>query len=286
MAHNSPRLLSTLIEMLDDERNDIYIHIDAKSDSLFNFAKKIKTKYSSLNILNNRIDVRLGDISQVKVEYVLLKESHKKGSYLYYHLLSGVDLPIKSQDYIHDFMSKYEGKEFVGFDKGENVKEQVAQKTDYYYILSKYYRTRNNIFNKCLWRVRNLFITIQKLLGKKRKYDFVLKKGANWFSITNDFVEYLLSKESWVMTSFRGTLCCDEIFLQTLLWNSPFKSRIFNVESEYDGCLREIDWNRGWPYVWKEEDKDILYSSNKLYARKFSEDYWDIVIWIKKHFAR
>ncbi len=32
LAHNEPEILKTLVEMIDDERNDIYIHIDKKSD--------------------------------------------------------------------------------------------------------------------------------------------------------------------------------------------------------------------------------------------------------------
>ncbi len=28
LAHNEPKILQTLVEMIDDERDDIYIHID------------------------------------------------------------------------------------------------------------------------------------------------------------------------------------------------------------------------------------------------------------------
>lgn len=41
--------------------------------------------------------------------------SHKK--YDYYHLLSGQDLPIKTNDYIQNFFISHQGKEFVAFDK-------------------------------------------------------------------------------------------------------------------------------------------------------------------------
>lgn len=35
-------------------------------------------------------------------------------------------------------------------------------------------------------------------------------------------------------------------------------------------ALREIDWNRGNPYVWTLEDKEYLSDSENLFARKFS----------------
>ena len=49
------------------------------------------------------IKVYWGDISLVKVEYLLFESALSHGPYAYYHLLSGTDLPIKSQDYIHAF---------------------------------------------------------------------------------------------------------------------------------------------------------------------------------------
>lgn len=46
IAHNEPDLLATLVHMIDDERNDIYIHIDSKSDK--NQFRDIKTEHSHL----------------------------------------------------------------------------------------------------------------------------------------------------------------------------------------------------------------------------------------------
>ncbi len=32
LAHNEPKVLQTLVEMIDDERNDIYIYLNKKND--------------------------------------------------------------------------------------------------------------------------------------------------------------------------------------------------------------------------------------------------------------
>ena len=54
IAHNEPLLFEILLRLLDDERNDIYVHIDKKTDiSQFD---KFKLKYSNL-IFINRIPV-------------------------------------------------------------------------------------------------------------------------------------------------------------------------------------------------------------------------------------
>jgi hypothetical protein len=49
MAHGNWKQLQLLITMIDDSRNDIYLHIDAKSVDDFNEMGGISTKESNLN---------------------------------------------------------------------------------------------------------------------------------------------------------------------------------------------------------------------------------------------
>ena len=53
----------------------------------------------------DRINVQWGGYSQIKCELKLLKSAIEH-NYDYYHLISGVYLPLKTQDYIHNFMIK------------------------------------------------------------------------------------------------------------------------------------------------------------------------------------
>ena len=55
--------------------------------------------------------------------------------------------------------------------------------------------------------------------------------------------------------------------------------RLYNVEDEYMGCVRKIDWQRGIPYVWQLNDYEELINAPTyyLYARKFSEEDLDLV---------
>ena len=55
------------------------------------------------------MDVRWGDISVVDAEFALFDEAYRRGEYSYYHLLSGVDMPLKTQNYIHRFFEKNAG---------------------------------------------------------------------------------------------------------------------------------------------------------------------------------
>ena len=261
-AHNNFQALEKLISLLDDPRNDIYMNLDKK-------AKKVnkngfKTKNSSLYFIK-RINVRWGGFSQIKCELSLLKAAYKK-NYDYYHLLSGADLPLKTQDYIHDFFIKNKGKEFIHFDNYQYDNTNNERIMFYHFF-------QNTKHTKIKSRLRIKLLNFQKMIGINRiksvKTGF--QKGSNWFSITDNFAGYILSNEKWVKKVFRFTRCADEIFVQTLAWNSIYRENLYNKEfnNNYLSCMRYIDWNRGNPYIWRNEDYDELINSEYLFARKF-----------------
>ena len=47
-----------------------------------------------------------------------------KGNYDYYHLISGMDLPIKTQKEIHEFFENNKGKEFIHFGTNEDARKR------------------------------------------------------------------------------------------------------------------------------------------------------------------
>lgn len=58
LAHSEPEILGILVSLLDDERNDIFIHIDKKSN-IMDFLR-VKTDRSNLFFLEERIDAKWG----------------------------------------------------------------------------------------------------------------------------------------------------------------------------------------------------------------------------------
>lgn len=129
-------------------------------------------------------------------------------------------------------------------------------------------------------------LSLQKVSRYRRSYELEFKKGPNWVSVTQAFVEYLMEKKAFVMKRFRYTLCPDEIIIQTIVWNSPFRSCVYSMEDAETGSMREIDWKRGGPYVWQDSDYDELVRSEKLFARKFSSTSQGLVDGIYKHYSK
>lgn len=268
IAHNEFYILEKLIILLDDYRNDIYIHVDKKVKNFeFDYYKNI-VKKSNL-IFVDRIDVRWGDFSQIESELILLKKA-TKFKYKYYHLISGVDLPLKSQDYIHRFFEINNGKEFIHFCTDEQTKK-VLNRVQHYHFM-RLYRNGNKYISYLVRKFDKLFNKVQFFIKRNWEKNIEIKYGSNWFSISHDFALYVISKENWIKKHFKNTFCADEIFIQTIIYNSKFKSNIFNkkMNDDYEASMRYIDWNRGTPYIFREKDLKDLIISNRLFARKFS----------------
>lgn len=264
-AHNEFEILKTLISLLDYEENDIYIHIDKKTKNFNKDSLLEDVKHASIEFVPSS-SINWGGYSQIQYELSLLKEATKK-YHDYYHLISGVDLPIKSHKEILDFFDKNYGKEFIEFDD-KYEKEKIDYRIRYYHLLQDKVGKRGGFTGKFLYNIERVVVKIQKIIGvnriKKCKEQFF--KGTNWFSITHDLAIYIVNSEKQIRSQYKYTYCADEIFLQTIVKNSEFNNRVVN------DCLRYIDWDRGQPYVFTEEDFDLLINSDKIWARKFSEE--------------
>ena len=265
-AHHQFGLLKKLLVLIDDPRNDIYIHI-GKDVSYDAAPLKECVRYSRLCFVP-RVKEEWGGFSQIRSEYELFRAAYT-GHYMYYHLLSGADLPLKTQDEIHRFFAEHRGKEFIYFCPPSFWKESAYKYEQYRFFQEKAGRRKSGLWHQA----ERISVFLQRKLGVRRSCgDTTYCLGANWVSITHDLVKYLLSRERLVRRMFRATLCCDEFFVQTLVWNSSFRERVFSLEDDYFACLRLIDWKRGNPYVWRKSDYEELMNAPHMFARKFDEE--------------
>ena len=263
MAHNNFEQLKKLVECIDYKDNDIYIHIDKKVKNIdYNNIEK-NVVYSRIYWINKRINVKWGDYSQVKCEMLLLKKAFEK-KYLYYHLISGSDMLLKKPEIINEFFEKNKGKEFLHFESSTQNKEYIDRISKYYFFVGR----NKNIVKKILYKSILFF---QKPF-KRKVNNLIVLKGANWCSITNDFVKYLIDNEKYIKHIFNHTLNPDEIFMQTMLINSKFKERLYynKFDNNYESIMYCIDWKRGNPYEFTMDDYDYLNNSKMLFARKFN----------------
>ena len=265
LAHKTDFTFYSLLRLIDDDRNDIFIHMDVKNQEYSEELVKKTISYSGI-YFTKRTNVTWGGYSQINAELLLLKKALVVGKYQYYHLISGEDLPIKTQDYIHSFFDKINGKQLIRYENNNFLYQDRIRY--FYFFQEKIGRNNKYLIFDLLNRIS---LKTQKKLDIFRSKKIVFRKGTNWFSITDELAAYIVSKERWIKKTFSYSLCCDEVFIQTIVYNSMFVNGLYDYkfDNSLDSIMRLIDWNRGNPYVYQKEDFDELMNSDMLWARKF-----------------
>lgn len=273
LAHKDDTTFRTLIKMLDYKENDIFIHMDLKNKGYKPDVIEKMIKYSNIYHIKRK-KVSWGGYSFVDAEIRLLEAATNNGEYEYYHLISGEDLPIKTQAYIHNFFHSNSGHEFIRFER-ENF--QYEYRIKYYYWLQNLLGRNENKIGSIL---RKISINLQKICKINRNKDIKFQKGTNWFSITDGFARYVVQKKEWIKKVFKYTYIGDEIFMQTIIISSKFKNNLYwkKFDNNTQAIMRLIDWNRGNPYVFTIDDYEEIKNSNMLFARKFQANVDEEII--------
>jgi len=117
---------------------------------------------------------------------------------------------------------------------------------------------------------------------RKRKYivenGYLLSiyGGSQWFNIPRNCAEYLLDRmnDSILRRYFRTSFAPDEMFVQTIIFNSEYKNNVIDCFEDgiYPG-LEKITFShyieyKGGQKIFKLTDYDKLIKSKKMFCRK------------------
>lgn len=267
IAHKNYEQLDILISLLDNENNDIFIHIDKKSPV---YTLPI-CRYSNIYQIDSK-KINWGAYSLVDCELRLLEKAIIVDHYHYFHLLSGQDLPIKPIEEIVTFFELHDGYNFIHFDSLEASLERI-NRVKYYHVFQEF----KNRYKRSIWSALDrIFVDMQKYIGfdRSKRFSVSFKAGSQWWSITRDLAKYVLSNRDFIKRHFKYTMC-DEMFLQTLVYNSPYYETLYVKEipksDDQNANQRLIDFKRGHPYIWTIDDIEEIKNSNLMFARKFDE---------------
>ena len=197
----------------------------------------------------------------------------QRGGWSYCHLLSGQDICLKSQDELHAFFDARDGKEFLTF-CGKDWNEKAQERVRYHYP-----ECGKNKLKALLARA---WKAAQKLfrVDRRRRDGVQWVGGSNWASLTYGFAAFLVAHRSEILKRMKGTFCADELYKHTIAYNSGFKENIYLLKiaeknDDTDPAMhlanaRLIDWVRGKPYTFTEQDLPELLASPCMFARKAS----------------
>lgn len=183
----------------------------------------------------------------------------------HFYMVSGDCMPIKSSEYIHDFLDQTEVDYIESFDFFTSgwIKTGIKEERLVYRHL---FNERNQ---------KRLFyasMDLQKRLNLARKVpaDLQIQIGSQWWCLRRRTVEAVLefcAKRPDVMRFFRTTWIPDETFFQTvvshLVPEAEIRSRTltFLMFSDY-----------GMPVTFYDDQYDLLISQDYLFARKISPE--------------
>lgn len=270
-AHNKKAQLCNLLSLLNDPLHDIYLHIDKKAQGFSEEELRAFAPDSRVFFMP-RQDARWG--SEVFIDVIVSLICHaSETEHVYYHLLSGVDLPLKPLPEIRAYFEAHAGKEFISFERETAKPEVIAGRIGRWH----WRQPVHPLLKKLHRRLAPMSAKLQTLLGvnRIRRAPVVFQKGGVWFSITHDLARYIAGEMPRYRGYYKHSSCADEIWLQTLVANSPFMQRraFMGWDDEIAATMRYVDWTGGGasPRTLTSADYDMLIESGMLFARKFDE---------------
>jgi len=257
LVHELNNQLQRLVQKLQHANADIYIHIDLKTPiEQFEPLKKIPQVY----FINARVKVYWGAFSIVQATLNGFEQILSSGKeYGYVNLLSGQDYPLQSTEFIHDFFANHPGNAFMEYYPVNEVWTEAIPRITRYHLANFAFAGRYAVEK---W--------INKIMPQRKlPYKLVAVGRSQWFSIAPKFATYILDyckTHPHIVTFFKLSWAPDELFFQTILYNSKYKNEMVNNN------LRYIDWSQGnaSPKTLTLEDLPAIMESGKLFGRKFN----------------
>lgn len=256
MAHSHEELLMKLLSRLQHPQVMVAVHIDKKSQPLY---EKL-AKEPAISLVRNRVDVRWAHVSQVRAVFSSYNEIREAGhSFDHFIVISGQDYPLQSMEKLVEFLSAHREKSFIS---------HVPLSREGWAGARKRYRYHYYVRMEILWRA------MMMMTGIRRQFPFGLKPhgGSQWVNLSMRHMDHIIqycNKYISLMNFMETVRFPEEILFQTLLMNSEYRDQCINDD------LRFVKWLPGksnpeiltgdhWPEIQKAE--------NKFFARKFDLD--------------
>lgn len=260
IAHNEFEVLQQLVSMLDAPESDFYIHFDKKVQTL----PDIRVEKGNLTVLQKRIDVSWGTVSQIRTELLLLETAQKNGPYGHYHILSGTHLPLKPVEELIAFYDGHPDKEVMRFweaDEGD-----ADFKLRRYHHPMRYFKSTGHPVRKAvdsfIWKT---LLKIQKVLGIRHFKQYNFQKTDNWMSLSEAGCAYLVRHKGEILRKYRQSFCGDEYFAATELLTQPETFRIFDCQN-----LLHVEFMGDTPRSFPLSEYAAIQKTGAWWARKFT----------------
>ena len=264
---------------LDDPRTAAFVHVDGKV-AAEPFMRAV-AGLDRVRFVENRVRVMWAGFSQVESTLLALEAALAGTDESCSHIvvLSGADYPLAGNDEILAFFAANVGRQFIRrFAVMESGDARQLRRLE-----GRHFREWADRFTL---RRKPLYLLERLLALRPRRVpgDTVFALGSNWVALTRDCAQYCVSRarqDKKLVDFFRPTFGPDEMFLHTLVENSPFAAEADPVEPYVDITRIGGPFHYGnvhalvpkVPVRTAEEARAILAKRGaKLFTRKFSSE--------------
>jgi len=281
-AYKNPILIKRTIDYLSCKDASFFVHIDAK----FPIEQFQEIRSAQVHFIE-RIPVHWAEFSGVQAILLLIRAALATAeSCDYFILLSGSEFPLRSREYIHQFMELNRGREFITMSKMPAPGKPLS-------------RLNTLRFPSTRPILRFLFRALAKVGLAQRDYKKYFRNlepysGITWWALSREACKYIIDftqhDESLAMFC-ENIHAPEETFIHTILGNSPFEARRRRnlVYEEWP-----TSGPRHGPKVLTAKNVEFFESRNEvsvedlhgpgelLFARKLSDENLDLVDRITK----
>lgn len=270
-VHQIPEQINKFIDQILASTNmDIYIHINAKCDSI---RDKIH-KHERIAISNNCFPITWGGDGLFQAILQMFREVLNSGKeYGQVLLCSGQDMIVR--DGIDDFLDNNLCKIYLDAHEADESRR--------IYVLHKYpkvfmqlldnkwdmRKVARSFYMRLLRKYPNLFLKHIDYNTSKIKFYYSTFWGAIPFKVIKHIV-HRFDSEIGLKSIFLNAFMSEESFLATMIMNSEYRDWLFFDEDGYSHSLTYIKCiKNGHPPVITMQDISSIESSNCFFARKF-----------------
>jgi len=276
LVHRFPEQFKRLFKAIYHPENYYLIHVDKKTSlEIYDDIQGFLANFLNAYILESE-NVVWGGYSMVQTELSGIKYLLDiNAEWDFFVNLSGQDFPLKSQDFIRDFLGKNKGNSFI------KIANQNTDRPETMNRIENYFAETDTGFSGVPY---------------KRAYltDVIPYIGGQWMILTRECCEFICNsgEAKKFEDYYLHTLIPDESFFQTVMMNTSFNGKIINDDK------RAVIWipDKGIklrsktftesdtksliasgkiklrPKILVAQDLSFLLASNALFARKFDEN--------------
>ncbi|MEH6564401.1 MAG: beta-1,6-N-acetylglucosaminyltransferase [Halopseudomonas sp.] len=261
LVHRYPEQFKRMFKAIYHPLNHYLIHIDKNSGSeLSEDIQRFLSDYPNARTLKPE-KALWGGYSLVNIELrgiaQLLEEN---SSWTHFINLSGQDFPLKTQEFIRQFLGKHPEREYILAANQQDVRPD----------------TMHRVLDICFELGSRIF---RPNLSRKFLKGVTPHIGTQWMIVSRRFCEFVsTAKEAKRYKRFyRNSFIADEGFFQTVMMNNDCHGQIMQDD------LRLIDWIPDGdiklrPRTFTSADSAHLIASHHLFARKFDATEDDAVL--------